>query len=64
MVPHPRERHQEHLTLAMSYLLRKSNVENASVSNRRQFLLLIIKLINALIEAVKLALNVRSKIWG
>ena len=64
MVPHSREGHQDHLTLAMSYLLRKSNVENASVSNRRQFLLLIIKLINALIKAVKLALNVRSEVWG
>ena len=53
MVPHPREGHQDHLTLATSYLLRKSNVENAFVSNRRQFLLLIIKRINTLINAVK-----------
>ena len=53
MVPHPRVGHQDHLTLAMSYLLRKSNVENASVSNRRQFLLLIIKQINTFINAVK-----------
>ena len=55
MVPHPREGHQDHLTLATSYLLRKGNVENASVSDRRQFLLLIIKQINTLINTVKFA---------
>ena len=55
MVPHLREGHQGHLTLSTSYLLRKSNVENASVSDRRQFLLLIIKRINTLINTVKLA---------
>ena len=33
MVPHPKEGQQDHLTLAMSNLLRKRNVENASVSN-------------------------------
>ena len=55
MVPHPKEGQQDHLTLAMSNLLRKRNVENASVSNRHQFLLLIIKRISTLINDVKVA---------
>ena len=49
------ERQQDHLTLAMSNLLRKHNVGNASVSNPRQFLLLIIKRISTLINDVKVA---------
>ena len=52
---HQKEGQQGHLTLAMSNLLRKRNVENASVSNRHQFLLLIIKRISTLINDVKVA---------
>ena len=52
---HPKEGQQDHLTLAMSNLLRKRNVENASVSNRHQFLLLIIKRISNLINDVRVA---------
>ena len=55
MVPHLREGHQDQLTLATSCLLRKINIENASVSDRRQFLQLIIKRINTLINTVKFA---------
>ena len=43
MVTHPREGHQNHLILATSYFLRKSNVQNVVLSDPLQFLLLIIK---------------------
>ena len=41
--------------LATSCLLRKINIESASVSDRRQFLQLIIKRINTLINTIKFA---------